>query len=209
MSRLRVPFAASLYAGPGFQTVARAASAFADCVEWPQVATWVPRLSSVGIAVPVTFVAQGPGVTVGGYDDEIVERRRVPSRERSWHDFLNMLVWATFPRAKTALHRRQREAVARARSLNPAAPRRDRGGDALAMLDEGGVLAVGSKRLVFGHALYEHLVAGERNVPAFVVPLQALPTVEHVDQALALLLADPTSFASPTDLGRAKLAELA
>jgi len=196
--------------------VARAATAFGDCADWPRVETWAERLSQVGIVAPVTFVAQGPGVTTGGYDDEIVERRRVPSRQRSWHDFLNMLVWATFPTAKIALHRRQQLAVARARALNPDAPRRDRGGDALAMLDEGGVLSLGEHRLLFGHALYEHLVVGERDAPAFLVPLRTADRtsdwnalVAHADAALSALLADPTTFASPTDLPRAKLADLA
>ena len=34
------------------------------------------------------------------YDARIVNEREVSTREGSWHDFLNALVWATFPLAK-------------------------------------------------------------------------------------------------------------
>ena len=40
------------------------------------------------------------------YDARIALERVVPTRARSWHDLLNALVWATFPRAKLALHAR-------------------------------------------------------------------------------------------------------
>jgi len=66
----------------------------------------------------------------------------VPTRPGSWHDLMNALVWATFPRAKRALHERQHRLVV------PAAPaesaRRPRELDALALLDEGGVVVLAS-----------------------------------------------------------------
>jgi hypothetical protein len=96
----------------------------------------------------------------------------VPTRPRSWHDFLNALVWGRFPRAKRALHERQHGELV---SSVPAGAKhlpgaRSREHDALALLDEGGVvlLAAHGSRIgvVFGHALYEGLVLGVRSMAA-------------------------------------------
>jgi hypothetical protein len=107
---------------------------------------------------------------------------------------MNALVWATFPRAKRALHERQHGLVV------PAAPgesaRRPRELDALALLDEGGLVVVLAKgslpsesadiaareraleeaiaageatAFVFGHAIYEGLVLGRPAPLASVV----------------------------------------
>jgi hypothetical protein len=136
---------------PLLAPIAGAARAFASERDWPAVADWNARLAAVGWSSPVEFVTQlAPlrrrGVTRAPYDAEVSRRGRVPSRERCWHDFLNMLVWATFPRTKAAIHARQLEAAdarepvredARAAALN-----RGRERDALSMLDEGGVLVV-------------------------------------------------------------------
>ncbi len=112
----------------------------------------------------------------------------VPTRERSWHDFLNALVWARFPRAKRALHARQAAAIRAGFDVvaGRVAKTRTREQDALAMIDEGGVMLLCSSEdeaevraatqtldaailgglldrrrvqaIVFGHALYEGLV---------------------------------------------------
>jgi hypothetical protein len=76
------------------------------------------------------------------YDGRIAIGRRVPTRANCWHDFLNALVWGTFPRSKQALHSRQHRAIAA--RIEPGArvlpPTRTRELDALALLDEGGVI---------------------------------------------------------------------
>ena len=41
------------------------------------------------------------------YDQRIVDKGEVPTRAGSWHDLFGALVFATFPHAKRALHRRQ------------------------------------------------------------------------------------------------------
>src|ERR1019366_6553976 len=76
------------------------------------------------------------------YDARITLDRVVPSRAGSWHDLMNALVWGTFPRAQAALHARQHRAISEriepgARTLPPS---RTRELDALALLDEGGVV---------------------------------------------------------------------
>lgn len=80
-----------------------------------------------------------------------------------WHDFLNALVWLTFPNAKRAFHRRQHAAIERSIPAGATHPpnARTREQDALALIDEGGVLMVEGRTMFFGHALYEGLVSGQ------------------------------------------------
>lgn len=131
------------------------------------------------------------------YDARIVNEGVVRTRDESWHDFLNALVWATFPLAKAALHRRQHHIVV------PGAPRRTPEGDALALLDEGGVFCVGSPAalLVFGHAIFEGIVL-ER--PIFAAGL-ALADPNDVDGGAAKTIADAATLLSPRDLLRVDL----
>jgi hypothetical protein len=105
------------------------------------------------------------------YDARITLDRVVPTRRDSWHDLMNALVWGTFPRAKLALHARQHRAIAE--RIAPGActlpPTRTRELDALALLDEGGVVLTGVDGrcpVVFGHAIYESLARG---IPAAIV----------------------------------------
>src|SRR5690606_30281869 len=75
------------------------------------------------------------------YDASIVERREVPTRPGNAHDYANALIWATFPRSKRAHHARQLGVVRAA--AHPGRPwTRTEEGDALAMLDEGGIVVV-------------------------------------------------------------------
>jgi hypothetical protein len=41
---------------------------------------------------------------VGGYEQHVAQRRAVPTRPGSWHDFFNMAVWAHFPELRWALN---------------------------------------------------------------------------------------------------------
>lgn len=124
------------------------------------------------------------------YDARISVSGWVPTRLRNWHDFLNALVWATFPKAKHAFHERQYQAVtARIQVGDRVLPgARTRELDGLAILDEGGMILLvesGSEddvtqwidqknfrelrkmieehqaqTVLFGHALYETLLGG-------------------------------------------------
>ena len=181
---------------PLFWPIAAAASGFAGCAAWPAVAEYGAR---AGHAAGVAFREQPkkprgrrrPAVGARDlYDGRIVEEGWVPTRPGSWHDFLNMLVWASFPRAKGQLHARQHRAqAARLGGRVLALPNaRTREQDALALMDEGGVvvlcregaegelraalaerraevvralLAGGAARgVIFGHAVYEEIVRG-------------------------------------------------
>jgi len=144
---------------------------------------------------PVRFVPASPArrrrQTVDArslYDGRVTLEGVVPTRDRCWHDFMNALVWGTFPLAKRALHARQYGSISArvapgSRTLPPA---RTPELDALALLDEGGIavlatdleavraaltarrpgalraqIAAGAaEAVIFGHAIYESLALG-------------------------------------------------
>jgi hypothetical protein len=177
---------------------------------------------------PVRFVAAVPrprrkrrreAVDVRAlYDARITLDGVVPTRARSWHDFMNALVWGTFPRAKRALHARQHRAISArivpgARTLPPA---RTRELDALAILDEGGVLVLGPEpgapAIVFGHAIYESLALGIPPAVVAAIALDAGGAGENgavsraaVDEALALQIEDDARLCSPDAFRRMEL----
>ena len=158
---------------------------------------------------PVSFVPAAPrtrrGRRLGAserYDALITEQRVVPTRRGSWHDLLNALVWATFPRAKRALHARQHRAITSRLGPDLRLPGgRTRDQDAVAMLDEGGVVLLNRAgdappAIVFGHGIYERLVCDGRvslwaaaiRVPTEDVPNAAEACVRLADATLHALL---------------------
>lgn len=187
---------------PWFWPLTAAASRFEKNADWPSLeqldAIYAELAGAVG---PLRFRenvrkqdkrADGQVVLSALYDARISQAGEVPTRERDWHDLLNMLCFATFPRSKRALHARQYACLARRippgtrRLPNARTPEQD----ALTLFDEGGVALalepdaaaqltaageggretaalelVAERRLrvvPFGHALFEHLVEGLR-----------------------------------------------
>lgn len=185
-----------------FWPLSAAAAHFAQLGDWPQLADLDRAYAELagGIA-PLHFRAnvrkqdkraQGRVVLSALYDARISQSGEVPTRERDWHDLLNMLCFTTFPRSKRALHARQYACLAQRiepdmqRFPNTRTPEQD----ALTLFDEGGVvlaleapaaaqLRAASERerdalclslsearklrvVPFGHALFEHLVEGLR-----------------------------------------------
>ncbi|MBX3232716.1 MAG: DUF3025 domain-containing protein [Labilithrix sp.] len=188
-----------------FWPIARAASLFSAHDDWPAVAEYNQLFAG---EAPVRFEEaplkrRRPRGEIDRrelYDARITHDRVVPTRPRMWHDFLNALVWATFPRAKTALHRRQHAAIER--WIPPRATQlpnaRTREQDALALVDEGGVLLVEGRTMLFGHALYEGHVFGQPAMVSRAVELAG--AVDTADEELASMLDDPTRFRSPDTL---------
>jgi DUF3025 family protein len=183
---------------------------------------------------PVSRRRRGPRDPASMYDARITRAGCVPTRPGSWHDLMNALVWATFPLAKRALHERQHGLVV------PAAPgesaRRPRELDALALLDEGGLVVVAEGPLasesaeiavreraieeaiaagaatafIFGHAIYEGLVLGRPPPLAsvvYVVESAGPPTVDDADRALAAVIADRARIVDPTAMLRLRADE--
>jgi hypothetical protein len=172
------------------------------------------------------------------YDARITLDRCVPTRERSWHDLINALVWGTFPRAKRALHARQHRATTErvSRGARTLPPTRTREQDALALIDEGGVVVLAShtgtasaalrdagalramnasgvaEAMIFGHAIYESLVLGvaPAAVAAVVVARDGaeVDTIREADATLARALEDMSRFRTPGELCRVDVREL-
>lgn len=150
-------------------------------------------------------------------------------RADNWHDLFNVLVWCTFPRAKGVLN--ARHVLAMEREL-PG--RRGRVRDALTQFDEDGVIVLCSapellglmrafqwkelfwrrreavlqhmRFLVFGHALYEKLLApfvgvtGRAVMLAVAPGLAAAPLHKQLSDADAALAESVIALASPRDL---------
>lgn len=147
---------------PRFDERSRAFAGYRPIVEriasseaWPSIETLSSIVADEGRrrAAPVpTMVLQGPRRRgprdrASLYDAHIVERGEVPTRDRHWHDTMNALVWAAFPLAKYALHRRQYDALCAAvdREFDAIPGARSREHDAIAMLDEGGVVVLAAQ----------------------------------------------------------------
>jgi hypothetical protein len=171
-----------------FAPIRDVALRFADDATFPSPERIDERLRD---RVPVRFVRASQH-DKRPYDARIVEEREVSTRDGSWHDFLNALVWATFPLAKNALHHRQHALVV------PGAPRRSPEGDAVAMLDEGGVFL--PKKIVFGHAIYEGLVLGR---PVYGAGIEI--GSGDVDRSAAERIADRSILKATRDLLRVDL----
>ena len=207
---------------PLFWAIAPAAQKLERFTRWPEP----EDLSCLfdGDA-PVSFVPAAPrtrrGRRLGAserYDAIITEQRIVPTRRGSWHDLLNALVWATFPRAKRALHARQHRAITSSLGPDLRLPGgRTRDQDAVAMLDEGGVVIVDQggdapSAIVFGHAIYERLVCDGR-VSLWAAAVRVLTDdapsapearVELADATLHALLSSSTEM-KREDMGSYRL----
>jgi hypothetical protein len=194
-----------------FWPIARAASRFAERTDWPapeeHVAEGV-RFVTAKIAKPRRHrrKMRAPVIDKTDLYDAHIVRGTVPTRPRCWHDYLNALVWATFPKSKAALHRRQLRAMLEwipdgATELPNA---RTREHDALALVDEGGVILLGGKPIAFGHALFEGLVHGVPAMIARAIPFSVseLPRADLLPMADELLASRLEAPLVPEDLPR-------
>jgi hypothetical protein len=156
-----------------------------------------PELAAVRFTPPVRR-QRSAAIELGQlYDGRIALFGEVPCVGSSYHDFLNVLAWAAFPRAKRALHARQYRALLG--WLPPAAAqlpnRRTREQDALALFDEGGSVLVvapewaarledpdarhrlvgeaGVRVVLFGHAIVEHVCFESSPVSSAALVLHA------------------------------------
>lgn len=187
------PYAERLAHAPRFPTVGELDAALRDRLRLAPPITLEPQVKIRRRRRPVDRDAL--------YEVRIELHRRLPTREGSWHDLANALVWAAFPRAKRAL---AAHACALLLARLPEAATRLPGArtpeqDAIAMLDEGGVVLLCEARhvpaaraaheagdaaalarlrdeghvfpLVFGHALLEHVALGTLDARGFGVVL--------------------------------------
>lgn len=158
-------------------------------------------------AMPVSLIA--PTASTLSYEERVYERGEVATRMGNWHDFFNIAVWITFPRAKAALNARHyfgiREQHA-ARSAVRGAPR-----DAATQFDECGVVVASAdaalsrglrahawkhvlwecrselrahaRFFVFGHATYDALRRPYYGLCGKAIYLDVAPSWLALDQA--------------------------
>jgi hypothetical protein len=122
--------------------------AIAPLTSWPAPQHYdeLARLVPIGAEVELPrFVAQDREALrrSGGYEPHVAQHRAVPTRERSWHDFFNMAVWAHFPRVRWALN-----SIHVDQSLGPIDRRNGRAPEqnVASQLDESGIIVVSSSR---------------------------------------------------------------
>lgn len=217
MSGARAWDADFLARSPAFD-ILRPACAGLDLTYWPDAAAL--SRAAAGLAAPprnaagqaIRFVDAGV-LAEAGYEARVHASGEVACRARDWHDFMNALVWMTFPLSKAALNARHVAAMA---AEQPG--RRGRLRDALTLFDEGGALVlstddavlddirgfcwkdvfwrqrarfVASTRvLVFGHAMHEKLLEPFIGVSALALLVRVAPRALHGDQGELLRLAD-------------------
>jgi Protein of unknown function (DUF3025) len=183
-----------------------------------------------GTGHPLRLIRVGP--TPGGpYEPRVFRSGELAVRADNWHDLFNVLVWCTFPGAKAALN------ACHVREMERESPgRRGRVRDALTQFDEDGVIVLCSKPellelvyafqwkelfwhrredvlrhmrfFVFGHALYEKLLAPFVGVTGRAVMLMAPPALTAAPAQVQLSSADAAlmerigagALASPRDL---------
>lgn len=163
-----------------------------------------------------------PGVA---YEEHIFRTGEVSTREESWHDLFNALVWCRLPRLKTAMN------AVHFRHLDEASGRgRGKIRDALTLLDESGVIVTGSNAnvlealaardwdaafirrraawaedtqiLVCGHAILEKLLKPYKSMTAHALYLHSEEPLgfENLDGMLASSLLDGSLMASTAGL---------
>lgn len=115
---------------------------------FPRVSEWCELAPSASSAQPCArFVTQDERAirAAGGYDFYIRETGSVPSREDSWHDLFNALIWLHYPGTKQLIH--QLQLADHAARAEPG--RRTPLGDVATLFDECGVIMLSSDESLF------------------------------------------------------------
>lgn len=163
---------------PCFAAVRPVMDSLVEGERWPTLA----ELSAMAGLPCVLDVGSGPrrGLRPRArlYDALIAEQGVLPTRPDNWHDLFNVVSWATFPRAKRALHARQfrrlAERVPEHFDKLPGARTEEQ--SALTRLDEGGMLVAlpdPAQRDALTHALQSLAVARQPLTAADLAPFGA------------------------------------
>jgi hypothetical protein len=174
--------------------------------------------------LPVRFV---PASRLQGvdYESHIFETGEVSTREDNWHDLFNALVWCRMPRLKAAMNARHYQELEKNSGGRRGKPR-----DALTLLDESGVIVVGSdlealqalasrdwnaafvthmdawrsdlRVVVCGHSLLEKFLDPYKSMTAHALIVYAVDpfSLEQLDDFLGTALSAGGLFNSPAGL---------
>lgn len=195
--------------------------------EFPQTGhldALLPRQAVSGSGARIRFVPASRLPAVN-YEKHIYESGEVSTRDASWHDLFNALVWCRLPHLKSAMNRLHY------RHLDEGQEgRRGRMRDALTLLDESGVIVTGTNSavldalrardwnrafvnhrnawrkelnvLVCGHAILEKFLQPYKSMTAHALYLGVdhLPQAKELDIQLASALLEGDMLRSPSDL---------
>jgi Protein of unknown function (DUF3025) len=196
--------------------------------QWPTLDRLDHRLDSLRHGItgqPIRLVAMDEAGEEN-YEARIFRSGRIATRADNWHDLFNALVWARFPRIKSALNHAQVRDMAAVGSLQ-----RTRRQAALTQFDEAGAIVVlrdaslldawdrhdwlelflhqraawadGRVRLhVFGHALFEHALNRAMLLVGKCIVLVAADgsRAGSIDQQVAVAIESRQSLLDPQDL---------
>lgn len=147
------PWNSAVWSSSCFESVRPWTDRFASFDRWPMPqeleAGWFREslvLSADGLplrVIPQPVRSRRPRIRLRSdlYDFRVVAGE-IPTRGGCWHDFFNLAMFAAFPKAKAALHARHKrilmERIPESFDRLPGARTREQ--DALALLDEGGIV---------------------------------------------------------------------
>jgi hypothetical protein len=133
---LRLPFFAPLHDSVAeLSRIYPQLPSHADC---NQLLTKLTRPVVALSGKPIRFVPPiaEDDETTNRYEPRIYEHGEVQTRENSWHDLFNALVWMRFPKAKAAINARHIEQ----QKLHGLRATRSAVQDAMTLFDESGVI---------------------------------------------------------------------
>lgn len=200
-----------VFESPLYEPIQPALNWFALCEQWPDLNIYDRFLQEFGVqniqGLPIHLV-KNPAkrgrrrIAPMPYEQRIYELGELPTRTNNWHDFFNLMVWATFPATKSAINARQ--VLSPQEDPDKSKPRTFEQ-NALTRFDEGGCIVACSPNLfetfskefsgynptpdhnllhhpdvrviVFGHAIYDSLLVGRSDMGAqsLVLKVEELP----------------------------------
>lgn len=191
-----------------------------DAPDWPDVGSITRFARELSPEFPWDFVRQEKAprrdksrglASLSGYVEQITLHKKIPVRERDLHDLLNSLSFFMFPQSKMALN--ARHLIEAPEGLKPG-QNRTRTQDLLTILDEGGVIRLINKQgqekdLIFGHAIYEHIVEGRElraarldfNIDDEIIGTPVRTLTELADRLLATWLSKPSNCRAAAEFG--------
>lgn len=218
---------------PLFDSVRGVWSRFAVSAAWPALADYQALLEASAVVsgggARLRVMPQHEATASDWqlrYEARIYRTGELPTRSENWHDFFNVLAWASFPQTKAALNSRHYHLLA-AQADAGQPKQRTAAQDALTQFDETGVVVLSSapdlldlireyrwkelfwerredvrtqmRCLLFGHGLMEKALAPYVGMTGKGMLLSVAPaqTPQQVDAVLASAIA---ALNAPRDL---------